>query len=319
MLRWSICRPLPPTWYYLQKNVALRTQATLIQLAQQHKEIYNAAIEACWELHQKKQEDHYLEKAFEFAERSRALLLRLSANNVMIDASRVVHSTAEEKDLFWRKRISSLNTQYLDTDKKSDSLLTLLTASMEEYYRFQDSMLRSGDESIKLKYSLSPASIPDIQKKLRKNGQTLLQYAVTGRHVFIFVLNGRRLVAHRLAAGILHEVNALKQLHNILPEKFSTAAFRLYESLIRPVEKNFASDKLIIIPDGELFYLNFELLLSDHISKDFSKMKYLLYRYEISYQLTATAAVQTRVKRNAEKKDAPAPVFTDAMKVSLNQ
>ncbi len=301
---------------YLEKSLpALRTQATLIQLAQQHKEIYNAAIEACWELYQKKQGDHYLEKAFEFAERSRALLLRLSANNIMIDANRVVRSAAEEKDLFWRKRIGSLNTQYLDTDKKSDSLLTLLTSSMEEYYRFQDSMLRSGDESMRLKYSLSPAGIPEIQKKLRDNGQTLVQYAVTGRHVYIFVLNGSRLVAHRLAAGVLQEVNVLKQLHNISPEKFSAAAFRLYESLIRPVEKSFVLDKLIIIPDGELFSLNFELLLSDHAGRDFSKMKYLLYRYEISYQLTATAAVQARVKRNAEKKAMLlAPVFTDAMK-----
>jgi CHAT domain-containing protein len=176
-------------------------------------------------------------------------------------------------------------------------------------------MLRSGEEPLRLKYSLSPAGIPEIQKKLRNNGQTLLQYAVTGRHVFIFVLNGSRLVVHRLSVGVLQEVNVLKQLHNISPEKFSTAAFRLYEALIRPVEKNFVSDKLIIIPDGELFSLNFELLLSDHTGRDFSKMKYLLYRYEISYQLTATAAVQARAKRNAEKKAMLlAPVFTDAMK-----
>lgn len=301
---------------YLEKSLpALRTQATLIQLAKQHKEIYNTAIESCWELHQKKQEDHYLEKAFEFTERSRGLLLRLSANNIMIDANRATRNAAEEQDLFWRKRISSLNTQYLDADKKSDSLLTLLTASMEAYYRFQDSMLRSGEAPLRLKYSLNPAGIPVIQKKLHNTRQTLLQYAVTGKHVFIFVLNGSNLAVHRLPAGVLQEINVLKQLHNIFPEKFSTAAFGLYKALILPVEKHFVSDKLIIIPDSELFYLNFELLISDSTDRHFSKMKYLLYRYKISYQLMATAIVQDKIKRHTDEKAMLlTPVFTDAMK-----
>lgn len=301
---------------FLQKSLpALRTQASLVKLAGQHKKIYNRAIESCWALYEQTKQVHYMEKAFEFAERSRALLLRLAANNIMVDASRTNRNPTDEQDLYWRKRISLLNTQYQNTDKTSDSLLTQLTASMEAYYRFLDSLIRAGGESAKLKYSLDPANIQDIQHTLRASQKTLVQYAVTGDAVYIFVLNGKQLKVRRVPVGVLQEVDTLKDLFNLSPETFSTAAFRLYDALIRPVEQYFTSDKLIIIPDGALFYLNFELLLSDNRESDFSKMNYLLHRYEIAYQLTATAPLSKLAQKNTTGKALLlTPVFTDAMK-----
>ncbi len=301
---------------YLERSLpALRTQATLMQLAGQHRDIYNAAIDACWALYQKSNDAAYAEKAFEFAERSRALLLRLAANNVMIDASRAGGNAADGQDLYWRKRISSLNARYLDEEKKNDSLLTLLTTSMESYRLFQDSLLLSGHSPVRQRYRLDPAAIDEIQAKLRKHKQTLLQYAVTPEHIYAFVLNGKQFSMHRLPAGVLQEAAALKQLYNIAPEKFSTSAYRLYEGLIKPVEQQFTSGNLVIIPDGELFYLNFELLVSDSHSKNFRAMKYLIYRYEIFYQLSATGLVLNPGNRIKDKKAMLlTPVFTDEMK-----
>lgn len=302
---------------YLEKSLpALRTQASLIQLATQHRDIYNAAIEACWELHQQKNNNSYLEKAFGFTERSKALLLRLSSNNVMIDANRTsTPGDIVETDLSWRRKISSLNAQYLDGDRKDDSLFTKLTASMEAYYRFQDSILRSEDPYMKQKYQLSPVSIPEIQSKLLNNQQTLLQYAVTGDHLFIFVLTRDHFSARRVPAGALKNIDDLRHLHNISPEKFSRAAHSLYEALIQPVREHFSSNKLVIIPDGELYYLNFELLVSDNKQKDFRKMSYLINDYEVCFQLSASTAVQAAGRKKADKKALIlTPVFTDAMK-----
>lgn len=301
---------------YLQRSLpALRTQSSLMQLAGQHRDIYNAAIDACWALYQKNANAAYAEKAFEFAERSRALLLRLAANNIMIDASRAVGSAADEQDLYWRKRISALNAQYLDAEQKNDSLLTLLTASMESYRLFQDSLLQSGHATVKQRYRLNPAGIDEIQAKLRRHKQTLLQYAVTPEHIYAFVLNGKQFSMHRLSAGVLGEAATLKHLYNITPEKFSTAAYRLYEGLIRPIEQEFTSGNLIIVPDGELFYLNFELLLSDNSSRSFNTMQYLIHRYEIFYQLSATGLVLNTGNRIKDKKAMLlTPVFTDEMK-----
>ena len=302
---------------YLQKSLpALRTQASLLQLATQHKAIYNAAIEACWALHQKEPSKAYAEKAFEFSERSRALLLRLAANNIMIDVSRNEKNVADGKDLYWRKRISSLNTQYLDAGAHNDSLLTLLTAAIEGYRRFQDSMLQSGNADAKRKFDLRPLSIDEIRRKMLGEGQTLLQYIVTDTTVFVFVLNNKVFRMHRLPKRVLNDVAALKQLYSLSATAFSEPAYRLYRQLIQPVEHHFISDQLIVVPDAELYYLNFELLVSDNRAVQFNQMQYLIHRYNITYQLSATNAVLLQsVKVPAgDKAMLLVPVFTDEMK-----
>ncbi|HRO44769.1 CHAT domain-containing tetratricopeptide repeat protein [Agriterribacter sp.] len=302
---------------YLQKSLpALRTQASLLQLATQHKAIYNAAMEACWELHQKEPAKNFAEKAFEFSERSKALLLRLAANNIMVDASRSTKNAADEKDLYWRKRISSLNTQYIDAGSRNDSLLTLLTAAMEGYYRFQDSMLQSGNGIAKLKYNLQPLSINEIRRQMLREGQTLLQYAVTDTAVFIFVLNNKGFYMHRLQKRVLDDVTALKDLYSLSATAFREPAYRLYQQLIQPVEQHFISGQLIVVPDAELYYLNFELLVSDNNAVQFNKMNYLVRRYNIAYQLSATNAVLLQSARPAAGDRAMllVPVFTDEMK-----
>lgn len=307
---------------FLEKSLpALRTQNSMRQLAEQHKKIYNAAIEACWDLEKKHHAKNYLEAAFDFTERSKGLLLRLAANNIMIDASNTHRSAAEKQDLFWRKRISALNAQYLDDGKKSDSLLTLLTASLESYYRFQDSMLQSNQsEQIKSKYRLRPASIDHIKNQLLGKGQSLVEYAVTSDYVFIFVITHSEFSVHRLPVAVLSEISKLRKLFNLSAEQFSTAAYNLYQALIQPAEHLFLSEKLIVIPDGELFYLNFELLISDNKQQDFSKMKYLIHNYEITYQLSATYATMHRKQAPAnEKAMLMAPVFTDEMKQAYQQ
>lgn len=301
---------------YFEKSIpAFRMQATLIQIASQHRRMYNLAIEACWELFQHTKDRGYLEKAFAFAESSRSLLLRLSSNNIMVDASRTVLSEADEQDLYWRKKISSLNTQYLDEEKKNDSLLTLLTSSVEMYSRFQDSLYRSDDELTRRRYNLRPAGITEVQNQLKNHKQTLLEYVVTDNAVFVFVLNGKQFEVKRLSRDALKNVSVLKELYNTGPVRFSVASYQLFNTLIQPVERYITTKQLVIIPDNELFYLNFEVLISDSSTHDFSKMNYLINRYEISYQLTTSALLFDHKQNSPEDKALLfAPVFTDVMK-----
>lgn len=302
---------------FLTKSLpALRTQGSVMQLSANHKAIYNAAIDACWELHKKSGDFTPLHQAFEFAERSKALLLRLSANNMLADAARSAAGTEAAADLRWRKRIGSLNAQYLDADRKNDSLLTLLTTAIEGYRVFQDSLLRQGEAATQLKYNLKPASVKELQQFLKKQDQTLLHYVLTEKHIYIFTINERNFHVHRLRRNVSKDVETLKDLYNISAASFKAPAYRLYQQLIQPVESKFTSNRLIIVPDGELFYLNMELLLNDSSASNFAQMPYLLNSYTISYQLSASNALL--MKKIAANRPSKAllvtPVFTDAMK-----
>jgi CHAT domain-containing protein len=295
---------------------ALRTQGSVMQVSSNHKTIYNTAIEACWDLYKLSGNFHHLHKAFEFAERSKGLLLRLSANNMLNDVARTESPAETKADLTWRKRIGSLNAQYLDADRKNDSLLFLLTATMEGYRKFQDSLLKTGAAGIQLKYNLHPATVPELQGYLKKQDQTLLEYVLTDKHIFLFTLNAKQFHVHRLPNRISKDVVALKELYTISAANFKAPAYRLYQQLIQPVETKFSGKNLLVIPDGELFYLNMELLISDDNAEDFAGMPYLLNDYNISYQLSATNALLMKSVAAAKQNKALllTPVFTDEMK-----
>lgn len=304
--------------YLVRSLPALRTQSSLIQLAADHKSIYNAAIEACWELYEEGANDKHLEKAFEYTERSKAMLLRLAANNVVVDAGRISGSAEEDRDRYWRQRISGLNARYLDTDRQNDSLLVQLTASMEAYKGYQDSLLRAGNPEWEARYRLKPFTLQETREQLLGKKQTLLQYAVTDQAVFVFVLTDKVFKAHRLPRQLLEDIQPLQRLYNLSADQFMAHAQQLYKNLITPVAGDFLSDKLFIIPDADLYYLNFELLVASDAGKNFRDMDYLLRQYNVSYLLSAASAIQFRAAQSNDRDKALllAPVFTDAMKAS---
>ncbi len=307
---------------FLSKSLpALRTQGSIMQLASHHKAIYNSAIDACWALYKSDKNVQHLHKAFEFSERSKGLLLRLSANTMLADAARADGSEETQADLNWRKKISSLNAQYLDENRQNDSLLSALSATLEGYRKFQDSLLKTGSVSSRLKYNLNPATIQEIQSFLKKEDQAMLQYAVTDQFIYLFAINARQFHVHRLSNTINADVEQLKELHGLKPGVFSASAHRLYKQLIKPVEHTFLSRELLIIPDGELFRLNMELLIADNSAADFSSMDYLLKKYTIHYQLSATnALLMKNLAVNKEKKALLlTPVFTDEMKKAYRE
>ena len=100
-----------------------------------------------------------------------------------------------------------------------------------------------------------------------------------------------------LAQSLRH---ALRTMDNKI---YFSVATELYSDLIQPIEKYLAGAKrLVIIPDGTLYYLPFEVLLSpdshqafkDQRRIDFRHLPYLLNRFEISYALSGTIFYETQ-------------------------
>ncbi len=307
---------------YLEKILpALRTQASLIQLASKHKHIFDAAVEACWQLYEQEKKTEWLEKAFAFSETSKSLLLRLASNNVLIDAAANARDAGTIEDLNWRKRISQINAQYLDEDRNNDSLLTLLTAATESYYRFQEKQLKRNNPAVRLKYRMQSATIDEIRNNLLKNGETLLQYTVTSEAVFLFILNKKHFQVRRMNRNVLNDVASLRDLYNLSPQNFAQPAFRLYNHLIAPARDFMLTKKILIVPDDELHYLNFEILISSGKITGFEAMPYLVKQFEISTLLSATSALHYS---NAQRQPGDralliTPVFTDEMKAAYRK
>ncbi|MCK7554722.1 CHAT domain-containing protein [Chitinophaga sedimenti] len=295
------------TQYIATHLPAFRTQATLKDLSAVHKHLYATAIETCWEL-------GLPEKALGYSEQSKALLLRLAANNLLADAGGS-SDPVTERDHQFRKRIGELNARYLN--EGGDSVLHLLTGAIEQYRIFQDSIRTSGNTALAARYRLEPYSLQDIRSKLLRHGETLLEYTVTGEWVFLFVVNDKVCRMQRIPRKALADIHTLRQLSGLSPEAFAAPAFHLYNALVQPAVAHVNRKRLLVVPDGELFYLNFELLLSRNNAARFADMPYLVRDYNISYLLSATSAIQLNEGHTGRANDKAllfTPVFTDEMK-----
>jgi CHAT domain-containing protein len=72
---------------------------------------------------------------------------------------------------------------------------------------------------------------------------------------------------------------------------YQRIAYKLYKSLIYPVESYIDKRKIIIVPDEELSYLSFESLLQNIVPSDtieFRHLPYLIKSYSISYAASST-------------------------------
>jgi CHAT domain-containing protein len=102
-------------------------------------------------------------------------------------------------------------------------------------------------------------------------------------------------------------------------EQFITLSNELYQVLIEPIIQELDNkSKLIIIPEGELFYLPFEILLSTNDKKPFEDLDFLIKDFDITYQYSATIYQQLKSKPAIENKSllAFAPVFEQGQSIS---
>lgn len=301
-----------------------RTQSALIEQSKRNKRLYGYAVEACWKLAALKpgEQEGFLERAFIFSEWSKALLLRLASNNVMVDLSANPGDAIARRDRAFRADISNLNEAYLNTSPANDSLLVAMTRKMEAYLAFQDSLRLGGDPVVfQKKYAIEPFSLNDIRNNLLKDGQTLLQYTVTDSSVFLFLVSADQYRVKRMDKSVLKPLLKLKDLHTLSASEFVRLAYPLYQSLISPVKPFLKGHELVIIPDGELFQLNFEVLVSAPGGTKFKDLPYLIRKYEISYLLSASSTLHLqkgRVNTTNGKGLVMVPVFDDKMKVVLS-
>ena len=90
--------------------------------------------------------------------------------------------------------------------------------------------------------------------------------------------------------------NRLRQ--NKLNQQFFQLSTQLYQKLWAPIDSTglLKDKKIILVPDGFLNYLPFELLVKDTVKKDFQDYHYLIKDHPISYYPSATVLHFERTK-----------------------
>ncbi|WP_025743409.1 CHAT domain-containing protein [Aquimarina pacifica] len=280
-----------------------------VTFAETAKVLYKDAIAANMVLYEQNQDKKVLEQAFYYAEKSKSNTLKelLAAGNAKNYKGLPKNVITLEKELrtdhaFYRSQLTKQQTkQTRDTLK-----VTQYQNRLFEIGRKQDSITEVLEKNYPkyhaLKYQHTVASISDIQNQLDGN-TTVVEFFTADSSTYAFTISKHDMRVHQLATANLGA--KIKKLHTSITTKnlktYKSQANQLYNMLMAPIADQLIGDTLIIVPDGVLWHLNFELLLTQFDqSNNPVALSYFLRDKAISYANSANLVFNSFVKNTVK-------------------
>ncbi len=301
---------------------------------------FDKAIDVAYELYRITGDPEYANKAFIFAEKSKSsVLLSLlqeveRKNNLGIPEKILNREQDLKNESEFYKKLLYEEKQRAQPDSSKLGIwqgkLLILSQQLDSISR----MIRERYPQYASKYDNEVADLNQTMDMIDA-GSNLIEYSLTDSSLYIFVIGAEEFHCNRLLLDStffsnVHIIGAFlrnNDFNNNTSQDFrqyTRAAYDLYTILIGNVEKTFNSEKLIIVPDGELGYIPFEALLSElpgDKRMDYRDLAYLIYDYQISYSYSSTLLFAESDKRQQAGKKllAFAPTYEHMEEISSDK
>ncbi|MEZ4829732.1 MAG: CHAT domain-containing tetratricopeptide repeat protein [Bacteroidia bacterium] len=285
-----------------------------LKLGQAFRPVYEAGLELFFRKHKETGQKQWLETAFLFSEKSRFMTLadalqytgaRL-AIGIPDSLSQVEQSLLINKAFYEEKIMAESNKGEQADTLKIKNWKEIRFRQEEAYQQLIRYLETTYPTYYQLRYENTHTSVREMQARLLKEGTALVEYFWGEKKMYIFCLTQKEISAWAfpLSDSLAVRVDEIRHfLHHPdyspqLFHRFTSAATYIYQQLMKPVLSVHSSPKLIIIPDGPLSYIPFEVLLREEkpvgshasnqvLSADFRNLPYLIRQFEISYGLSA--------------------------------
>lgn len=288
--------------------------------------IYEKAIQTALKLYEISDSNQYLANAFQFAEKSKSVLLLET-----IKASKAKHFAGIPDSLLEKEKALKIDLAFYDhqireEEYKKESADTTKMALWkdksftlkQEYEALIQHFEKKYPKYYELKYNMQTTDASAIQAGLNSN-TALIEYFVGDSTLFIFTITANHIAAdhfpidstfHKtvrlLRSGLTQrEVEGSTHKAN---RQYVANAYALYQLILAPVKKHLQAEnetddqqeinKLVFIRDGLLNYIPFEALLSqpaDISNINYQQLAYLIRDYGISYSYSATMLFQQKL------------------------
>ncbi len=286
----------------LRKKIT--TESSKLFLEEQSYSLYQNAILVSMKLFKATGERRYQETAFYFAENSKA--------NVLLDGlydSKAQQFSGIPDSIIEKERLLKIDLVYNETqlqkenDKKQCRDNTKITTLQDKCFSLNNETQRLSallenryPQYYELKYKNHAVTISEIQIAIDER-TGVIEYCVGQHSLTIFVITKSSFDVYTIPTP--SNFNYLtstfyKAIKTIREMDYIRTGSDLYTLLFRPLEKQISGKKrIIIIPDGTLYYIPFEALIANaprQINKavDFTKLEYLLKSYEVSYSYSSS-------------------------------
>ena len=278
-------------------------------LYEAHEMVFNLALDICYKRYKNSGDRKFIEKMLALNEERRTLLLRRQLSAFGSVQYFGVPDSVVSKE---RTLLGKLTGKYTIADSSEN-----YRDIEAEYLKLKAQIERDHPEYFALRFQESTADIAAIRSNILGSDHSMLQYISTDNQLYVLVVGPEESELIQLSKRGLS--NMIERYNHFIKhmevEPFAQVSASLYRLLFEPIADYINSTNLLIVPDDDLFSVNFETLIRPSQSK---KLQYLIYDYNISYLLSATTAVKFNQLQPQNKSGllAFAPGFSDQLKQS---
>lgn len=284
-------------------KLSQESENNLLIVLQYSRYIFMETIEVLHELYRKTNNIAYIREAFDVAEQNKSYVLLRSLHLTSSSNQKGVNKferELSEKIGQTKEGLQAAEGQPKPNKQQIDNLKEQLFALINSRDSLQNVYQRTSPEYYRTKYRFEIARAQDIQQKLLTPQQTLVEYMLGEEELFIFTLTKTKLSLKKVKLPKNFEAN-IKALRNSITNKnfqeFTRLGYYFYELLVKGLPISPQTNKLWIVPDGILYYLPWETLITEPYKQkgvDYRNLAYLLKKYIISYDYSANLIYSKR-------------------------
>lgn len=276
----------------------------LTQYSEEYKAVYSKMIETKLTLlNQAENKASLKEELFSLSEKSRSLILTMRQHQI-----RTTNRGRESSPFIVEKLRLEDKINYqrgLILTETSEEAKSQLESELIDFNRTLEKFLESS-EDINWFNEITGRDfdLPSVQQSLQDD-QVVIEYLQLQGEYLLFTITKDSyevtlIETHEdLEQSILQFYTSLEQ--NDL-EQFKKTSYGLYQALIAPI-KGHLKNRVIVVPDGLLWNINFELLISTSGEQQgFKELDYLTKAYSFGYVHTASSLFDAQeIKANSSK------------------
>ncbi|MFC2151788.1 CHAT domain-containing protein, partial [Bacteroidota bacterium] len=194
-----------------------------------------------------------------------------------------------------QNKLKYWNEYLFEKKQEYDQLMNYLESNFVKYHA--------------LKHIQNEVKVEEIQKTLTRK-DVLIEYFFTNDKIYSFLIKKDDLDIIVLNIDETFHSNLDHILFSLSNNNFSNHGYDdfkkyqesslfLYNTLLKPIENEIKHKNLIIIPDGKLAYLPFEVLTTKDMQFkriNYKELPYLLYNHDINYSYSVSFLFENKRK-----------------------
>lgn len=289
---------------YINKNYQERS--TKENFIDEYHKVFSMAIQTKLGLYAQTSKKKYLEAAFGLSEKSKNLILLETIKNISAFELAGIPDTLIEQQKKLRNNITYLENRRYEENQKAEidrAIVRELNGDIfdlkQERQVLVDKIGKDYPDYYELKFEPTFISIKEIQQKILKRDQSILEYFIDENVMYAFLIqqDDFQVFTLPIKADLDIKINKFREsIYSYRPSSINTTentnlinstnqlGFELYQLLIQPIEAHL-TERIILITDGAISHLPFDALLTAKPNKDedFTNVNYLMEQYQISY------------------------------------